>query len=45
MYKILQYNKEIRDKQLKRIVNIKGVTNSQLARVLGIDRKILSRLK
>lgn len=45
VYKILQYNKQIRDKQLKRIVNIKGVTNSQLARVLGIDRKILSRLK
>lgn len=45
IYKILQYKKDIRDKVLKRITNVKGVTYSQLARVLGINRKIVSRLK
>ena len=49
IYKDIFYDgvkyKEIRDKELKKIINIKGITNSQLARVLGIDRKIISRLK
>ena len=39
------YNKKVRDEILFEILQIKGVSNIQLSRVIGINRKLLDRLK
>lgn len=42
---ILNYNTEKRNKLIIECKNIKGITNRQIARILGIQRKIVDRAK
>lgn len=42
---ILEYSKDIRDKALYKCKKISGITNRQLARVIGINRKMIDRIK
>lgn len=42
---INNYNAKIRNEILKQILEIKGISNRQISRVIGIHRKILDRLK
>ena len=37
------YSKEIRNEKIKKLEIIKGTTKTQLARVLGMNRKIVER--
>lgn len=42
---IHKYNSKLRNEILKQILEIKGISNRQISRVIGIHRKILDRLK
>ena len=38
------YNSEIRNRKIKRLKIIKGISKSQISRILGINRKIVERV-
>ena len=40
---IQKYNAKIRNEELKRLKEIRGITKAQLSRVLGINKKMLER--
>ncbi len=42
---INKYNTKLRNKILKEILEIEGISNRQISRVIGIHRKILDRMK
>ena len=42
---IKKYNKEIRDRMIRDVLKIKGVTITQISKVLGITRKMIQRAK
>lgn len=42
---INKYNTKLRNEILKQILEIKGISNRQISRVIGIHRKILDRVK
>lgn len=41
--KIKEYCKEIRDEHIRKLLRIKGISQIQLARILGVDKKIVQR--
>ena len=41
--KIKEYCKEIRDEHIRKLLNIKGISQIQLARILGVDKKVVQR--
>ena len=45
VYKILEYNKNSRDEILVKIKQNKKIKNAQIARVLGINKKMVERAK
>lgn len=41
--KIKEYCKEIRDEHIRKLLSVKGISQIQLARILGVDKKIVQR--
>ena len=41
---IVKYNKEIRRDIIKRLIDVKGVSKRQIARILGINYKTIQRI-
>lgn len=41
--KLKEYNFKIRDEKIRKLKNLKGVSKSQISRVLGLNRKIIER--
>ena len=43
--KIKEYNKLKRDTYIKELLNIEGISSNQLARILGLNRKMIQRIR